>query len=292
MGDVQSGCASNSLANFSLAANLEWLFREAGDSIGARVRAAARSGFRSVEIWGWREKDLNDLAAALDETGVRLQTLIVDPKLDLTNGANHDEFLAALEESLVVAMRLKAPYLVTVAGQTLDNVDRDAQRTSLVTALSDGASLLRSSGVSLLLEPLNSRVDHVGTFLDSTSEGLRIVKDVGSDCLRLLFDAYHSIVMGEAAARELDGNVRLVGHIQMADAPGRHELGSAAVDWPTYLDQLLALGYRGSFGLEYVPTTTTEESLHYVKALWRFSGSQLAALNDSPSAALHVDRSL
>ncbi|MFE4469818.1 hydroxypyruvate isomerase family protein [Leifsonia sp. NPDC056824] len=251
----------------SIAANLEWLFTEVGDSTADRIRAAAAHGIDAVEIWGWRDKDVEAIRIALDETGVTLLSLVVDPQLQLTDPSTHDRYLGGVRDSLEVALALGAPNLVVVAGQEIDGVPRRAQHAAVVSVLSRAAAIVEGSDVTLLLEPLNSRVDHVGTYLSSTQEGLGIVREVGASQLRLLLDAYHALVMGEDLAVELVHNIGLVGHVQVADVPGRHEPGTGTIDWEAQFRLLRDLGYTGRWGLEYVPSRGTADSLREVEAL-------------------------
>jgi hydroxypyruvate isomerase len=245
----------------AISANLEWLFTEATEGIGDRVRAAAAAGVRELEIWGWRSKDIPDLAAALEDTGARLLTLLVDPPLQLTDPATHDEFVQAVGDSRAVAERLASPNLVVVAGDERTDVPRSEQRANIVTALTRGAAELEGSSVRLLLENLNSRVDHRGTYLSLIREGLDIIKEVGSPHLHLLLDAYHAAIMEEDLTAAIGDDIALIGHVQVADAPGRHEPGTGEIDWSARLRELRRLGYTGSFGMEYVPTTGSAASL-------------------------------
>lgn len=251
----------------TIAANMEWLFTEAGDSTADRIRAAAAHGIDAVEIWGWRDKDLDQIRAALDETGVTLLSLIVEPQLQITDPATHADYLDGVRQSLDAAQRLGAPNLVVVAGQAVPTAARADQHAAVVSALSRAAGLLEGSGVTLLLENLNSRVDHIGTYLDSTREGLDIVREVGSPHLRLLLDAYHALVMGEDLAREIGGDISLIGHVQVADAPGRHEPGTGSLDWEAQFRTLRHLGYTGYWGMEYLPQTETIQSLAEVERI-------------------------
>lgn len=258
----------------TIAANLEWLFTETADSTADRIRSAAAHGLDAVEIWGWRDKDVDAIRAALDETGVTLLSLIVDPQLQLTDPSTHELYLDGVRDSLAVAIALGAPNLVVVAGEEVDGVPRRAQHDAVVSVLARAAEIVAGSGVTLLLEPLNSRVDHVGTYLWSTREGLDIVREVGSPQLRLLLDAYHALVMGEDLAAEVGDDIGLVGHVQVADAPGRHEPGTGTIDWEAQFRLLRDLGYTGRWGMEYTPSRETVASLRHVE--------DLAALVDEP----------
>ncbi|MFI5038782.1 MAG: hydroxypyruvate isomerase family protein [Solirubrobacterales bacterium] len=249
----------------TISANLEWLFTEAGDDTAARIHAAADHGLDAVEIWGWRDKDLDAIEKALTVTGVRLLSLIVDPQLALTDPATHEEYLAGVRESLIVAERLGSPNLVVVSGEEQEGVSHAAQHEAVVSVLSRAAELLDGSDVTLLLEPLNTRVDHPGAFVSGTRQGLDIVREVGSPRLALLLDAYHALMMGENLTEAVGDDIALVGHVQVADLPGRHEPGTGTVDWRARFEELRALGYRGAFGMEYKPTVATVPSLAEVE---------------------------
>lgn len=251
----------------SIAANMEWLFTEAGDATADRIRAAAAHGLDAVELWGWREKDLDAIEAALGETGMTLLSFIVDTRLDLTDRANRAGYLVAVQESVAIAQRLGTPYLVTLAGDELPRIPRDEQRAAVVAALTDAAALADGTGVTLLLENLNTKVDHVGTFLHSARDGLDIVREIGSPNLKLLLDAYHALMMEEDLVTAIGDDIALVGHVQAADVPGRHEPGTGILDWSHHLRALRALGYTGYWGMEYTPTTETTSSLRYIEEL-------------------------
>ncbi|WP_415854159.1 TIM barrel protein [Sinomonas sp. G460-2] len=251
----------------AIAVNLDWMFEDEADSTADRIRAASRSGIKLVEMWGWRAKDLDEIKSALAETGVELLTLIVDPQLQLTDPRTRGAFVIAVRESGAAAAQLSAPFLVVVAGDERIGVERSEQRAALVSALREGATQLDGTGITLILENLNDRVDHPGTFLSSTNETLSVVREVGSPHLRMLLDAYHSAVMEEDLAALSADDVMLISHVQVADAPGRHEPGTGSVAWQKVIDVLRHRGYEGAFGMEYVPLVGTAESLGAIRAV-------------------------
>ena len=110
-------------------------------------------------------------------------------------------------------------------------------------------------------------MDHPGYLLDATSDALRVIRDVDHPAVRLLYDLYHSIVMGEDPEQVLAGSGDLIGHVHVADAPGRHEPGSGQVDWRRHMAALRTSGYSGPVGLEYTPTRDTESSLELIRRL-------------------------
>jgi hydroxypyruvate isomerase len=239
---------------------IEWLFAEAGD-FPARVRAAHRAGLDGIEFWLWTNKDSDAILAAVNETGIAVTGMVAEPMVPLTDAAQHDAFLEGLKRSIAMAHKLGAPALIAQAGADLQDRSRSQQRAALVACLERSADVLKGSGVVLMVEPLNTRIDHVGYFLPSTVEGLDIIDEVGRPEIRLIYDIYHSAVMDEEIADVLTNRMDRVAHVHLADAPGRHEPGSGTMDWERRLRWLTEAGYDGFVGLEYMPTQSTEASL-------------------------------
>jgi len=167
----------------------------------------------------------------------------------------------------MLADRLNARNLIVVSGDIRPGIDRSEQRAAIIQALRRAAPIASAAGLGLLLEPLNTRVDHRGYFLDSTLEGLELIHAIDHPAVRLLYDIYHSIVMGEEPTEVLRGSGDLVGHVHIADVPGRHEPGSGSIDWPRKLDALRSAGYAGPLGLEYIPIRDTGSSLAFIRRL-------------------------
>jgi hydroxypyruvate isomerase len=243
---------------------IEWLFAEDGD-FPDRIRAARRAGLAGVEFWKWTNKDIDGIAAALDETGLALTGMVAEPMVPLTDPARHAEFLEGLKSSIDVARRLKAPVLIAQTGDDLPGRTRGEQRAALAACLARAADVLEGSGVVLAVEPLNTLVDHRGYYLSSTTEGLDIIDNVGRPEIRIVYDIYHSAVMGEEIGAVLAGRVDRVAHAHLADAPGRHEPGSGELDWRDRVAWLRANGYSGPIGLEYMPTGATTASLEVLR---------------------------
>jgi hydroxypyruvate isomerase len=239
---------------------IEWLFAETGD-FAERIRAAKKAGLDGVEFWKWTTKQIDPIEAALEETGLKLAGFVAEPMVPLTDPACHPAFLEGLKDSIDVARRLKAPVLIAQTGDDLPGRTRAEQRDALTACLVTAADVLKGSGVLLAIEPLNTRVDHRGYYLSSTVEGLDIVDEVGRPEIRLIYDIYHSAVMDEQIADVLADRLDRIAHVHLADAPGRHEPGSGAMDWRRRLDWLTDNGYRGMVGLEYMPTRETAASL-------------------------------
>jgi hydroxypyruvate isomerase len=247
---------------------LEWLFADESESFAGRIRLAKKAKLDAVEFWLWSNKNLDEIEAALTETGLTLTGFVAEPMIALTDPANRARFLDGLAETVKVAKRLRASNLIAQAGADQAGLSRSAQRDALTRCLSDAAKVLAGTGVRLAVEPLNTLIDHKGYFLPSTREGLDIVDDVGRPEIRLIYDVYHSAVMSESTPDVVGDRVDRISHVHLADHPGRHEPGSGGIDLVPRVQWLVGNGYQGALGLEYRPTRPTSVGLPDVVALF------------------------
>ena len=250
---------------YQLSPNIELLFTDAGEHPD-RVRAAAAAGFDAVEMWGTSTVDVEALASALDETGVALTSILAEPR---TNFAlpweTLDAFFEGLATGVQTAQRLRVPRIVLGSGTGFAGQKRVQNLERLVEVFSQAVERTEGSGVKLILEAVNTRVDHPGALTDRTVDALTVARGVGSPSFGILYDLYHSIVEGEDPATELANAAGLVDYVQVADAPGRGEPGSGDIDWAAQLRVLRASGYDGPLGLEYFPTVPTEQSVKLIR---------------------------
>ncbi len=129
-----------------------------------------------------------------------------------------------------------------------------------------------AAGVRLLMELLNSKVDHPGHQCDRTAFGADVVRGVGSPALRLLYDGYHMQLMEGDLSRTIQANFDLIGHIHTAGAPGRRDLDNRQeINWPAIAGLLRHLGYRQWVGHEFVPRGEPVPALR--AALAQFDGA-------------------
>lgn len=251
-----------------LSPNIDILFTEAGDAPADRVRAAAEAGFRHVEIWTSLDKDLDALAEALQATEVTLTALLAEPRTNFTfPGTDLTPYWAGLEQGLANAKRLGCERIVLGSGLGFPGMKRVKNLEKLVEVFRETVERYGDAGITFLLEPVNTRVDHPGALADRTAEAVEVARAVGSGSFKILYDLYHSIVEGEDPEAELAGGGELIGYIQIADHPGRGEPGSGAIDWARQLAAIEGSSYSGPIGLEYFPTRPTLESLEYLRSL-------------------------
>lgn len=137
----------------------------------------------------------------------------------------------------------------------------------LVDVFSQAVERTAGPGVKLVLEPVNTRVDHPGALLDRTADAVTVARGVNSPSFGILYDLYHSVTEGEDPAAGLARAGGLVDYVQIADSPGRGQPGSGAIDWAASLAVLRAAGYAGPIGLEYFPTVASGASVELIRSL-------------------------
>ena len=254
---------------YQLSANVELLFTEAGPDYADRVRAAAAAGFDAVEIWTTFDKDLDTLGAALRDCGVTLTSILAEPRTNFTLPWDTDRtaFLDGLARGVDNARLLGSSRIVVGSGIGFPGMKRVQNLQKLIDAYGLAVERIRGSGVTMVLEPVNSRVDHPGTLIDRTADAVTVAEAVDDDSFKILYDLYHSVTEGEDPAVELARAGSLIGYVQFADVVGRGEPGSGSIDWRSALATLRTAGYAGPIGLEYVPTHPSAESVEFIRSV-------------------------
>ena len=229
---------------------IEMLFTDQSPDPVQRIHLAAAAGYRAIEFWLWSNKDLDAIQTALLETGLTVAGFVAEPMVSLNDPANHAGFLAALPASIATAQRLGAPFLYIQGGSILPGVSLADQTQALVTVLTAAADILQGTGVTLLLEPVS---DARNGFLTHAAQGLPIVAKVNRPEVRLLYDLFHAAVAGEPLAETVGPDAALIGHVHVADHPGRGAPGTGTLTLAADLAWLRAQGYPGLFGMEHRP---------------------------------------
>jgi hydroxypyruvate isomerase len=250
------------------AANLTMLFGE--HPFLDRFAAAARAGFHAVEYLFPYDYEKATLQERLASNGLR-QVLHNLPAGDWAAGERGigclpervDEFAAGVERAIEYATALSCPRVNCLAGIRPETLAPDLARRTFIDNLRYAAPRLEAAGVALLIEPINTR-DIPGFFLSGTAQALDIISAVGSRNLFLQFDMYHMHMMKEDLRRTIERHHPQIAHMQLADAPGRHEPGTGEIDYPGLFDLIDRCGYDGWIGCEYQPLTSTVDGLTWL----------------------------
>jgi len=240
-------------------------------STADKIRQAAALGYKACEFWGWWGEDLAAIRQAADESGVAIGS-ICTKFVSLVDPAARSEYLAGLTESIAAAKQLGCRYLISQTGQDRAGVSREEQSASLVAGLQAAAPLLESAGITLVVEPLNTRVDHPGYYLSKADEAAALIRAVGSPNVKLLYDVYHQQITEGDLIPTIRRHMDVIAYFHIADHPGRHEIGTGEINYANVLRAIAETGYDGYVGLEYFPTGSAEESLRRFMAEYGGAG--------------------
>lgn len=251
-----------------LAANLSMMFNEV-DFLD-RFDAAARAGFAGVEYLFPYEFDPAALAERLDKNKLT-QVLFNMPPGDWAAGERGltslpdriSEFQEGVDRALEYAKATDCKLLHALSGIPRDQ-DRDKVDRTYVENLKFAAAALKKEGLDLLIEPINTR-DIPGIHLTHTRQALDIIDEVGADNLYLQYDCYHMQIMEGDLANTIERHLRRIGHMQIAEVPGRHEPGTGEIAYDYLFQHLDRIGYAGWIGCEYKPSGKTTECLGWFK---------------------------
>jgi hydroxypyruvate isomerase len=237
------------------------------------IERAAAAGVDGVEFFDWEGADLDAVAAAAAEHGVEFAGTLAagaGANIDerdrafLSDPDCHDAAVADLERSLSVAAEYGAGVLVSTVGPDVDALPDDAQHRAIVDVYRAVAPTAEELGVTIAVEPLNRRVNHPGYYLESSYEAYEIVHAVDSPNVAVLFDVYHQQISEGDVIRNVEEHVDDIGHIHVADNPGRHEPGTGEIAYERVFEAIADAGYEGYVGCEFSPTGDPEAALEAV----------------------------
>ena len=250
------------------AANISFLFKEL--PFLDRFAAAADAGFKLVECHWPYDNSVEALRDRLARAGQSLIMVNTAPgNLDAGDfglGAmpgREADFQAALDQSLHYITALGAKRIHCMAGKV--PVTATAHRT-FVDNLRQGADKARDKGVTLLIEPINTR-SAPGYFLTRSQQAIDILAEVDRPNVKLMFDVFHLQIMEGDIITRLEKLLPMIGHVQVAAVPSRAEPDEGEINYRAVFDALERIGYDGIVGCEYLPRAGTRDGLVWMRKL-------------------------
>ena len=236
-----------------------------------RIREAAALGFPGIEFWPWKGKPLDEIRELCEELGVEVAQFTAWGFVPgMNDPRNHDDFVRAIEEGCQAAHRVGAKLMTVVGGNDQPGMTQAQMHEHIIAGLKRAAPIAEAEDVTLILEPMNIRVDHKGHCLYGSPEAVHICREVGSTHVKLNWDLYHmQISEGDLCGRLREGFDQ-VGYLQLADHPGRNEPGTGEIHYPRVLKEAHDLGYRGLVGLECSPRNGELEAARAVSRAGRW----------------------
>ncbi len=240
-----------------------------------RLQAAKDAGFESIEFWNRDDKDPIRLKTAAEKAGIAISGFNGDADFSLVDPTHKEKYLEYLRGSVAFALQAGAAS-VTIHSNALgdggvvvnhyDDLSDTVKICSMFDTLKACAEIAEESGIQLNLEALNITTDHVGNFLKTTRMGAEMTRLINCDKLKLLYDVYHMQLNEGAIIDTLTEYIDQIGHVHVADAPGRHEPGTGEINYSNIYAALEKLGYSHRVGFELFPLTTTAEAVKAIMA--------------------------
>jgi hydroxypyruvate isomerase len=241
-----------------------------------RFEAAKTDGFDFVEFWSWTDKDLDAVKKAASDAGITISGFNGDAGYSLIDPSHKKPYLDFLKKSVDAALKLEA-LSVTIHSNALGDggivvnhytgLSETVKKCSLFGTLPDCARIAEESGIAMNLEALNIISDHVGNHLVHTSDAAEMTRLIASPRLKILYDVYHMQLNEGNICGNISTNIDQIGHVHVADVPGRHEPGTGEINYHKVFECLEKLGYTGRIGYELFPLTSIGEA---VKAIMSY----------------------
>lgn len=251
-----------------LSANIAFMFADL--PFLDRIAAASAAGFKFVECHFPYDIPVETLVAALDAAGVKMTGINTAPG-DVAGGdwgmaaiaGREAQFRADFEQALTYAVALGTKAIHVMAGIIADPAARAGAIDVYIENLRWAAPKAAEHGITILLEPLNSR-DKPDYLVSRSDEIAAIIATIGAPNLKLLFDVYHIQIMEGDLTRRAERHAPIIGHVQLAAVPDRGEPDAGEVQLGHVLNVLDRVGYSGVIGLEYKPRADTAAGLSWI----------------------------
>lgn len=242
-----------------------------------RFKAAKEAGFDYIEFWSWTDKDLDEIKCLAEEAGIGISGFNGDADYSLVDPTHKEKYLEFLGKSLAAAQKIGAES-VTIHSNALGDggivvnhyteLSDTVKLCSMYDMLKEVAVMAEQTGITCNLEGLNITTDHVGNFLKNTQMAAEIIRLIGSPKVKILYDVYHMQLNEGSICDTLSKYIDTVGHIHIADAPGRHEPGTGEINYPNVIRHLRKLGYEGKIGCELFPEKDTETAVKAIMSIF------------------------
>jgi hydroxypyruvate isomerase len=239
-------------------------------SFDQKLEAAAKAGIGSVQLvteWvSWSDAEIRRINAVRRSLGLGIDALLGQENwktrpVTLVNPAHREGFLADMRRAFAAAKKLECPRIILVSGDAMPGAPHAQQYASIVEGMKQAGEMAAREDLTLIIEPLNSLVNHPGYFLTSAVEGLKAVKEVGTPHVKLLFDIYHEQVQEGNIIDTLTKNMQHIAVFHVADCPGRHDPGTGELNYPNIYRAIAKAGFQGHIAMEYLPNGDQTASL-------------------------------
>lgn len=227
-----------------------------------KMETASKAGVQSVELVGehkpWSDADIDRAKKLARSLHLQMDTISSTPNwkgmpISMVDPAQRENLLGEVQSNIDFARKLEIPMLLLMSGDAIPGKSYAEQWASLVESSKRCGDLAAKAGVTLIVEPLNTKVNHKGYFLDSCVAGLKLMKEVDHPHVRLLFDIYHEQVQVGDVTRTIQAAAPYTRVFHVADNPGRNDPGTGEMNYDNIYKAIKKTGYEWYITMEYLP---------------------------------------
>ena len=208
-------------------------------------------------------EDIKKLAGSLH---LKMDTILAQSDwkrrpVTMVKPEDREGFLADVRQAIVFAQKLDIPQIILMSGDDVPGRTHEEQYASMLESVKRAGDLAAKANLTLIIEPLNNKVDHKGVFLSTCGEGLKLVKESQNPHVKLLFDIYHEQVQVGNVIRTMREAAPNVAVFHIADNPGRNDPGTGEMNYENIYKAIASFGYKGYVTMEYLPIGDQTASL-------------------------------
>jgi hydroxypyruvate isomerase len=235
-----------------------------------RLEVASQAGVESVELVSehseWTDVQIREMKKLAASLHLKMDTIIgqMDWKhrpVTMVKPEDREGFLADVRQAIVFAQKLEIPQIILMSGDDVVGRTHEEQYSSMLESVKRAGDLAAKANLTLIIEPLNNKVDHKGFFLSTCGEGLKLVKESQNPHVKLLFDIYHEQVQVGNVIRTMKEAAPHVAVFHIADNPGRNDPGTGEMNYENIYKAIASFGYKGYVTMEYLPVGDQTASL-------------------------------
>lgn len=232
-------------------------------SFDQKLEVAAKAGCQSVELVGehldWSDAKIAEMKKMARSLNLAMDTISAMPNwnkepVSMVDPAQRDNMLKGVASNIEFAKKLEIPQLLLMSGNAIAGKTFEEQYASMLEGCKHAGDLAAKAGVTMIIEPLNNKVNHKGFFMSNCVDGLRMVRETDNPHVRLLFDIYHEQVQLGDVTRKVVEAAPLTTVYHIADNPGRHEPGTGELDYANIYRAIAKSGYNKYITMEFLPS--------------------------------------
>lgn len=241
-----------------------------------RFALVREAGFDYIEFWSWADKDVEKIKELCGKYQLKVASFSGDQRFSLIDDSHSKDYVEFIKKSIKTAKYLDCNTLVIhsnalgeggIVVNHYTGVQNSKKTAVMFNVLKELAPIAEEAKVTLVLEALNTKLDHVGNFLDRTADSAEVVRVVNSPYIKALYDVYHMQIVEGNIIDTLKAYIDAIAYIHVADVPGRHEPGTGEINYKNVFNTLKELKYDKVIGFELFPLNSSKEAIAAIKSL-------------------------